>query len=119
MVAGIHNLAAKYAGALRVIAKTEDVTLTAAEILDDGVPLIQCDPAAAAFEVTVPAASDKYKGRVVYFANITTDDDVTVLVAAGFGNVVANNQMTVASGEFGVIICDGSAWYCNGSTVPA
>ena len=45
MVAGIHNLAAKLAGAFRIIDKTTTATLTTAEIMDDGLPFIRCTTA--------------------------------------------------------------------------
>ncbi len=122
MVAGIHNLAAKVAGALSVITKLSatdtTVTLTAAEILDDGIPFVRCETTSA-MTITMPAAGDKYKGRSVLIGNYGhASNDVTVHVAAGFGGTTAVDDVEIDAGEFGEIFCDGSYWYAATAVIP-
>ena len=120
MVAGIHNLAAKIAGALRIIQTTASTTLTTAQIMDDGLPFVQAN-STTAHTITLPAAAAQYAGRFIIIGNcVHATNNITVDSATdGFGGTASLNDVNVDGGEYVIVFCDGTYWYVNSATVAA
>ena len=120
MVAGIHNLAAKIAGALRVVATTASTTLTTAQIMDDGLLFVQAN-STTGHTITLPAAAAQYAGRFILVGNcVHATNNITLDSATdGFGGTSSLNAVTIDGGEVVEVFCDGTYWYVNSATVAA
>ena len=89
------------------LTKTEDYSLTEANIIEDGNQFIKLTT--GNIKLTLPAASENLKGIIV---RVFTSNQGYVYVAAGFGGG-GGNYDTVNIGRYETVDfwCDGSYWY--------
>jgi len=98
------------------VAKSDSATLTELEIMSYAV----VTQSGATKTITVPAAAAVYKGCRLIIANISTNADNKITVAAGFnGGGTSYDYLTLPAYAAVEIFCDGTNWYAIGSVDPA
>jgi hypothetical protein len=110
-----HNFGSEFSEGLNFVAKTATATLTADEINHS---LVTATHASVAIALTVPAASDRYKGYHFYIA-CGGAAATTVVVSAGYGGAGSGTDtVTLAQGDMCELLCDGDSWYAISHTTP-
>ena len=98
------------------LAKTDDATLTEAEIMSSAV----VTQAGETKTITMPAAAAVYKGCRLIIAVIANYADNKIYVAAGFnGGSTSYDYVTLPAYAAVELFCDGTNWYVIGSVDPA